>query len=154
MNTPGDLEPPKGLGFGARVWARVMGLGSGWPGPTCKAEIDHTRVLHKVLCRLFLHIHRESQRIRGCQHFRSVGVFDRETCESGTLFSNPIPNPLRERYYTKISATRYWYLVLYVDVLELKDSCLVCCHISGPAPSKSVSSEKQTKAEKNGRFFG
>ena len=37
---PTDLEPPKGSVLGVVLG---FGLGSGWSGPTCKAEIDHTR---------------------------------------------------------------------------------------------------------------
>ena len=34
-----DLEPPKGKEFG---FGFGLGLGSGWSGPTCKVENDHT----------------------------------------------------------------------------------------------------------------
>ena len=38
VTAPAGLEPPKGSAFGLG-----LGLGSGWSGPTCKLEIDHTR---------------------------------------------------------------------------------------------------------------
>ena len=39
VTAPVDLEPPKGLKLGLGLGFRLR---SGWSGPTCKAEIDHT----------------------------------------------------------------------------------------------------------------
>ena len=39
MPAPADLEPPKGLGLGLGLGFRLW---SGWSGPKCKVEIDHT----------------------------------------------------------------------------------------------------------------